>query len=132
MVDYCLDTNIIIDIFRGDIGLKSKLEKIKLNKDEVFITPITLCELYRGAFLHHDSSKKLEDIDVFVSFFEILEFDINSCKEFGKEYARLKKRGKTTNEFDLMIISIAKVNNLVLVTRDKKHFKNMGIKVEVW
>jgi len=35
-------------------------------------------------------------------------------------------------ESDLMIASIAKNNSLILVTRDKKHFDNLGIKVEQW
>ena len=31
-----------------------------------------------------------------------------------------------------MIASIIKANNFILVTRDKKHFDNLGIKVEQW
>ena len=37
-----------------------------------------------------------------------------------------------TEESDLMIASIAKANGLVLVTRNKKHFENIDIKIEVW
>ena len=127
---YCFDTNIIIDIFRGDEDLKSRLEGLK--DLEIFITPITLCELYKGAYLFHDATEKVKAVDDFLSLFKVLDFDENCCKEFGKEYSRLKKLGKMTSEFDLMIASIAKTNDLILITRNKKDFDNINLKTEVW
>jgi predicted nucleic acid-binding protein len=41
--------------------------------------------------------------------------------------------GKQTQEFDLMIASIAKENNLIVITRNKKHFEDIpDLKVEEW
>ena len=91
---YCFDTNILIDILRGDESLKSKLSK--LDNSNVFITPVTLCELYKGAYLFHDPSEKVKILEAFISLFKPLKFDKESCKEFGKEFARLKKSGKTS------------------------------------
>ncbi len=125
---YCLDTNILIDLIRGDKVISEKINSLNEN---IFINPIIECELFKGVYL---SSKKDEQIDVvkeLIESFEILEFNNEVCEEFGKEYARLSKFGKLIPEFDLIIACFAKVNNLVLVTRDN-HFENTGIKIEVW
>ena len=129
---YCFDTNIIVSILRGDKDLKLKLEKLMETMEEIFITPITLCELYKGAYLHHNPTAKVNEVNNYITWFSLLDFNGESSKEFGKEYARLSRLGKLTSEFDLMIACISKVNGLILVTRDKKHFDNIDVKLEVW
>jgi tRNA(fMet)-specific endonuclease VapC len=129
---YCLDTNVVVDIFRGDEDLKEKVNKIISFGRDIYITPITLCELYKGVYLFHDPEKELRDVDDFLSSFILLDFGREACNIFGEEYAKLKKKGKITQEIDLMISSIAKVNDLIVVTRNKKHFEDVDVKVEVW
>ena len=127
---YCLDTSVIIDILRGDNNIKFKVAELS-NKGEIFLTPITLCELYKGAYSFHNQDEKIKDVEKFISFFQILNFDKFSCREFGKFYAKLKKSGVIICDFDLIIASIVKVNDLILITRDK-HFKNLDIRTEIW
>ncbi len=129
---YCLDTNIVIDILRGDNNLKVKLEKLSKSNEGLFITPVTLCELYKGAYLHHNPLQKIQDLEKVISSFIILDFNEKASKKFGEEYAKLSKNGKLAGEFDLMIASIAKVHNIILITRDKKDFDNIDVKIEVW
>jgi tRNA(fMet)-specific endonuclease VapC len=129
---YCLDTNIVVDLFRGDNLLNEKITDLGEESVDIFITPISLCELYKGAYLYHNPSKPLSDITSFISAYHLLDFDISSCEEFGKIYASLAKNGKMIPEADLIIASIVKVNDLILVTRDKKHFQDTGVKVEEW
>ena len=128
---YCLDTNIIVNYLRGDEETISKFSEISDDFD-MFITPLTLCELFRGAYLSSDSKRKIEQIKEFTGSFTLLEFDEKVCIEYGKKYAELCKIGKLAENIDLMIACFAKVNDLILVTRNKKHFENIGIKVEVW
>lgn len=127
---YCLDTNIIIDILKGDEKLKDKIINLQLN--EIYITTITLCELYKGAFLFHDPDRKVKDVEEFVNSFLLISLDEKSCKEFGKIYLKLKNSGKVISEFDIIIASIVKTNNLTLITKDK-HFQNIDeLKIEIW
>ncbi len=128
---YCIDTNIIIDILRGDGELGLKIDNICSSGTAVFITPITLCELYRGAYGHFNPDEKIREIESFVSNFDFLDFNEESCREFGKLHFRLKKKGKIPSDFDLMIASIVNVNNLILITRDKD-FKKININSEFW
>lgn len=127
---YCLDTNTVIDIFRGDRALKEKVEKA--SDAGIFITSITLCELYKGAYLSKEAEKSLNEINTFLLYFDSLDLTRDACEIFGKEYSRLQKLGKNTEELDLIIASIAKANNLTLITRDQKHFENINIKKEIW
>jgi tRNA(fMet)-specific endonuclease VapC len=128
---YCLDTSVIVNYLRGDRETISKFEEF-FNDEEIFITPLTLCELFRGAYLSSSPENKLKLIKEFTDLFSLLEFNEKVCLEYGKEYARLSKLGKITENIDLMIACFAKVNNLILVTRNKKHFENIGIKIESW
>lgn len=128
---YCLDTNIIIDFLRGNEESINGVKTI-LMKGEIFITPISLCEIYKGIYLYDNIEEELRIFDEVLTWLNILDFNKEVCKAFGKEYARLKKIGKLTQEFDLMIASFVKVNNLILITRNKKHFENINIKIEVW
>jgi len=127
---YCLDTNIVIDIFRGDEKLKDRINNIR-ESENIFISFVTLCELYKGAFSFFKPEEKIKDIDNFIANFQIIEIDKKACKEYGKIYSELKKKGSLFNDFDLIIASIVKVNDLILVTHDR-HFENIGIKIEVW
>ena len=134
MVKYCLDTDIIIDFFRGNALMIEKIQKLS-EFNELFLTVISLCEIFRGIYSYSkgkEQEKELGDIDVFLQRVNILSLDINSSREFGKISAELKRRGKMTQELDLMIASIAKSNNTIIVTRNRKHFENTGVNVEIW
>jgi tRNA(fMet)-specific endonuclease VapC len=124
----CLDTNIIIDIFRGDVKLQEKVEK--LDPRNVCITPLTLAELFKGANLAQRKSEALALIDDFIQNIDVLDFSEQACVLFGKNYATLARQGKLVQELDLMIGSIALAHNAVLVTRNIKDFVNIkGLRV---
>jgi len=128
---YCLDTNIIIEFLKGNKIIIDKINNL-WQKDEIFITMISLCELYKGIYLSSKLEFELNILDEFLDSISVIDFNKESCKFFGEFFSKLQKIGKTTNEFDLMIASIVKSHNLILITKDKKHFENTGISVEVW
>ncbi len=127
---YCLDTNIIIDLFKKDKIVTAKMEKIK--DLGFFISPVTLYELYKGAYLSSRVSDNLNDIRSFLSSVELLDFDNLICESVGTEFSRLQNLGKIPQEFDLIIGVMAKINNLTLITRNKKDFENIDVKIEAW
>lgn len=128
---YCLDSNIIIEILNGNQLIKSR--SIGISSFNLCTTPITLCELFRGAFLSDDPEKNIELLNDFLKSLDVIDFDANSCKLYGKHYSQLKKIGKLTQDFDLLIAAICIANNKTLITRNKKHFESIkGLKVEEW
>ena len=128
---YCLDSSIFIPLLRGDKDIKKKLDSME--PENVSITTITLCELFRGAFKSRDTKNDLETVHKLIRDYKTFLFDIESSETFGEDFVNLEKSGKPTQVLDLMIASIAKSNNLILVTRNKKHFENIqDLKIEEW
>lgn len=128
---YCLDSSIMVPILRGDRELRKKLDSVK--PEDISFTTITLCELFKGAY---KSSKKEESIKFLYEIlrnYRLLSLNIKTSELFGADYNELEKRGMPTQILDLMIASISKANNLIIVTRNKKHFENIpDLKIEEW
>ncbi len=130
---YCLDTNIVIDIFRGDVKLKQRLEFIQRLGIEVSITFLSVAELYKGVYLSARKDESLLLVEDFLKNVISLNLSMKSCDLFGMDYGELKKKGKIVPEVDLLIASIAKAEGRIFVTRNEKHFKEIpDLKVEVW
>ena len=128
---YCLDSDIIIANFRGDALIKERLHN--LSTEELVITPVVLCELYRGVFLSGNLEKNKLLVEKLLERVNILNFDISACEIFGKVYKTLRQSGKLTQESDLMTASICISNNATLITKNKKHFEKIkNLKIEVW
>lgn len=128
---YCLDSSTVVEYLRGDAKVKSRLDEVAHSK--IYITAITLCELFKGAYLSANTEENLSLINSLFDYFYILELEDNSAEIYGQKYSELKKIGKLTQDFDLLIAAICMANNVVLVTRNKKHFENIkGLKVEIW
>jgi tRNA(fMet)-specific endonuclease VapC len=77
--------------------------------------------------------KSLAAVEEFINGLTVLP--LSSCvKVYAKEKVRLRQIGKPINdEFDLLIASPAKTNELILVTDNVKHFKHIqGLRIENW
>lgn len=63
----------------------------------------------------------------------ILSFNEESGKIHGKLKAKLKKKGINKSEPYLRIASIALQHNLILITGNVLHFRNIhGLRIENW
>ena len=47
---YCLDSNIIIELFKGNQDIKEHISDLQDSNKEIFINPIILSELYKGVY----------------------------------------------------------------------------------
>lgn len=130
MVEYCLDTGIVIALLRKQTIVK-RIELLELT-NEFFITPITLCELYKGVYRSQNLHYELSILHELLETLSVYDFSRESCRIFGEDFVRLQKSGQMVDDFDVMIASIAKAHGAVIVTRNKKHFAHTGAKVEEW
>lgn len=85
-----------------------------------------------GAENSTNPSKNRKVVESFQDKFTILPiFTALDC--YAKEKARLRKKGKPLDDFDLLIGSTAISNNLVLITKNVSDFDRMNeIKIEDW
>ena len=131
---YLLDTNIIIDFFKGKEGIKRKI--IENLRQGFGISSVGLTELYRGAYKSKRTKFNLNKIKDFIKLPEmkVLIFGNKEAMTGGELISHLELKGQKISAVDALIAATAKTNNLVILTEDKKHFGRLikfGIKVEV-
>jgi tRNA(fMet)-specific endonuclease VapC len=127
---YLLDTNICIYLLKGLFDLDKKIENAET--ENCFVSEITIAELKFGVENSAHQEKNRKTINEFVNRFTILPI-FNSLEIYAKEKARLRKKGKLLDDFDLLIGATAISNDLTLVTRNVSDFERLeGIKIENW
>ncbi len=130
---YCLDSDIVMSFLKNDAAAVSKVNELQLLGLEIATTTLTLCELYKGAFLSAKSDESLAFVNKFLESVTLLPQGKLSCILFGQDYAYLKKKGIMTQLMDLMIATVCKANNRILITRNVKDFKNIpDLVVNAW
>lgn len=127
---YCLDTDVIINYNKGN---KQTVEKIQENWQNIFTTPLNVCELFKGVEFSSHPEKDLLIVEETIRSMKILDLNMQSAKTYASDFKFLKEKGKPIEEFDMLISAIAKSYDCILVTRNKKHFENIpNLKIEEW
>ena len=122
-----IDTDILIDFLRGD---KNTVELIKgISVQRLLTTDINAFELYHGAYKSRNRLANISDVENLLSSLEVLGTNRESMKKAGELIANLNNKGKPVDIADLFIASICLVNSASLLTRNKKHFERMGVKI---
>ena len=130
MIQYLLDTNTLIYFLKGEFELEEKFTSI--GSQNLFVSEITIAELRFGASNSLKSTHNHKVVDKIIQSYNILPI-WNSLTFYGNEKSRLRKKGLSIDEFDLLIGCSAVQNNLILATRNVKHFKNIkNNKIENW
>jgi len=129
-MQYLLDTNICIYLFKGKFNIDKKIEKVGIQN--CAISEITYAELIYGAEKSEHPIKNLAVIENFTNQISILPI-FNAIKIFAKEKARLRQEGKIISDFDILIGATAISNKMKMVTRNVAEFKRLkNIKIENW
>ena len=69
----------------------------------------------------------------FFGLFKVLPFDSQAAIKAAQLRAQLAKKGTPIGAYDLQIVAIALVNNLILVTHNTREFKRIeGLQIEDW
>lgn len=107
----CLDTSVIIDLFRGDKKTEQQLSEI----DGVFAVSYPIvCELYKGVYMSSKPEKGEKEIEKFLENVRVLGSDPKAAKTFGK----LHENYPDKSDFDLMVAGICISEGAELLTKD--------------
>ena len=123
---YLLDTNIVSEIMkpRPDIRI---VEKLSQYENLCAISSTSWNELLFGVNRLPSSKKRDYYFDCIVdniqSRFEIIQYDNHSAWIQADIRTRLMDNGSPIEFDDTQIASIAVANNMILVTRNTKHFE---------
>ena len=116
---YCLDTDILIEYFRGSSAQKKRIETLR-EEDSVGFTWLTIYEFFKGIFI----SGRLQEetfLKGLAKTCTFLETSYEAARIGGEIYATLKKRGELINDADILIASTVKAYHAVLVTNNEAH-----------
>ncbi|MEI6749744.1 MAG: type II toxin-antitoxin system tRNA(fMet)-specific endonuclease VapC [Bacteroidales bacterium] len=130
MNNYLIDTNICIYYIKGKFDLMKKFEEA--DPDNCFISEISLAELMFGVANSEKKEKNQKALDNFLSGVKIVPI-FHSLDLYAKEKSRLRKAGTPIDDFDLLIGVTSVTHNLIMVTNNTDHFKQIkGIVLEDW
>ncbi len=107
----------------------NNLKELLKNPNELFITHVTLWELYQGVYKSSRVEYNLKQTEELIQFFTIIPFTQAIAKRFGFLLGVLKKKGTPIGVMDTLIASVALENDLPLVTYNRSHFEKTGIKI---
>ena len=130
-----LDTNIVSELMKTqpDEGVLSWFSE--LSTQAIMITSITVAELRYGVAVLPNGKRRTR-LDTLITEmidedFEssILDFNRHAGEAYGLLAAELKNKGIGVGQNDVMIASIAVVNEATLATRNEKDFEHCGINI---
>ena len=117
MAKYLLDTTTIIDHLRGNKKVNSYLERIGQRGDIPGCCCINIAETYAGM-----RKKEKEKTDRFIESLYYFEVTKEVAKLAGELRQKCFKKGKTLATTDVIITATAMTYNLILITKNVKHY----------
>ena len=127
-----LDTNIISAFLKKDLRVVSRVSDYLESFDRLTINIISYYEILRG-LKDLGNEEKLRKFEEFVQENEFISIGKDTVIKAAEIYAYLKKQGNLIEDADILMASIAIVENLVLVTNNIKHFERIeGLATENW
>lgn len=127
-----LDTDFLIAVIRKDESAINFIENNLDSNVELCVTHVNLWELYQGVFKSDKIQENLLEVNELLNYFKIIDFTKEIGIRFGKLINDLRKDGKQIGVMDTLIASVALENNLMIVTRNIKHFELTGVLIKKW
>ncbi len=125
---YLLDTNVISEL-RRPRPHRAVLHWIAdVPAEHLFLSAVTVGEIQAGVEITREQdrnkARELEDwLDQVIASFGVLPMDAFALRE----WARLKHRKSDTLIEEAMIAATARLNRLIVVTRNTKDFESLGV-----
>ncbi len=131
MANYCLDSNVVSDLLRGNPEIIRHLQTVRDNDDILFISSIVYYEVVRG-LKAAGKTHMLKDFQDFYDTVEHLPLNMDAIEKAVDIYIQLRK-GKNIEDNDIYIAAISMVNGCTLVTSNIRHFSRVeGLNFVNW
>ena len=127
-----LDTNIITAFLKKDLKIVRRVSDYLEYFDRLTINIISYYEILRG-LKDLGNVEKLKKFEEFVQENELVSIRKETIVKASEIYAYLKKQGNLIEDADILMASIAIVEDLVLITNNIKHFERIeSLATENW
>jgi tRNA(fMet)-specific endonuclease VapC len=127
---FLLDTDTISFALRGEGNVADQLRQ--RSPSEVCTSSVVAGELELGV-ARRGSRKLRRELDALYAGLEVLPYDLDAARRYGRLAAVLLDAGVPIGVEDTMVAAHALARGLALVTRNRKHFERVkGLRVEDW
>ena len=100
---------------------------------EICLCSVVKAELIYGALRSARTAENLRLLNRFFRTFPSIPFDDACAEAYGAIRSELEKVGSPIGPNDLMIASVARTNDLILITHNVKEFSRViGLNIEDW
>lgn len=119
-MSYLVDSDWLIDAFTGVPVAVNLLAELR--REGLAVSIISFGELFEGAVGTADSAIELARIRRFLARLTMLPLDDAIMERFAWTRADLRQRGQLIPDLDLLIAATALQHDLILLTRNRRHF----------
>lgn len=131
---FLLDTNVLCEITRPRPNVSVVRRLYSTAPSALFASEMTRYELRYGAALHPRGDEIWKRVESEILPLPLwLAIDEGVTLEAGRLRGALRRAGKTIEVQDAFVAATALVRDLVLVTRNVRHFESVGgLTIENW
>jgi tRNA(fMet)-specific endonuclease VapC len=127
---FLLDTNICSAHLKRPGGLAHRFLQ---HSGRLYVSVIVVAELYAGAYMLPQPERLLSAIVKLLEELVVLDFDMQSARQFGILRAELRSKGVSVSPMDLLIAATARRHQFVLVTHNTADFEAIsGLTWQDW
>ena len=128
---YVLDTNTLLDYFRGRGNVAKNL--LTAPPSEVALPAIAAYEVWVGVLGSRNAERRQTQYEQFLATVAILPFDAVVSRCAAEIRNDLERRGEGIGPLDTLIAATAVANNATLVTHNVREFGRVrGLKLIDW
>jgi len=135
VIEYCLDTNVCIDLINGmSAAVRSRFKEVIEEGSVVCVSSVVLHELWYGVAKSTRRESNTERLEAFLTGpFEILAWDDADARAAGEVRSQLEGEGRRIGAYDALIAAQAVRRGITLVTANTKEFERVdGLMWEDW
>ena len=131
MARFVLDTNVISQMLRRNVAALAHLRQAVENDDELFMCPVVFYELWRG-LRYRGAERQLAELEGLSRALQWADYDRPMWVDAAGLWADQRRRGRTTDDADLLIAAFARRLQATLVTNNTSDFVDLGLPVVDW
>lgn len=122
-MSYLIETDRVVDWLQGRSDAVELVRK--LASEGLAVSLITYGEVYEGIYYGRDPRWREREFQNFLRYVDVLPLSRRILQRFARERGQLRGQGQLIADLDLLIASTALHHNLVLVTRNLRHYRRV-------
>lgn len=132
---YLLDTNVLSEFYRPQPDRRVTGWFLRQSPGDLVVSTISVGEIEKGVHLQAVGRKRatlaqwLEEWVLEQFGDRAIPVDIAVSRTWGRVLAESERSGRALPESDALLLATAAIHQLVLVTRNERHFRERGVDI---